>query len=843
MQNNYTWKPIYMELAGKLLEYKNRRQELCDWIYSSLAEYSGYLKNEDGSKLSSIDPFSVMAIFNRGSSWDTRTKIISKFKEKFSLINEVPTDFNGIPVVDNRKSFFYSWKQGEDYIKDELWTMFEKVVKGDDDIGDLYDKIIFRGHINNMLSMSLYWICPDRYLSIDGTNRQYLSAFIDIAEKPTFEEYQKIISSVKELMLQRKLPDRDFAELSYNAWEQSERFQNMRMWIWDSQYAHDYWEDYIQSSIVSLIDDRENSIDIFRDETEYCEKYKKEHGFDKKTSYPKSLCQFVNDVKVGDIFVIRYKLEEVLAWGVITSDAYWDDIQPKYKIVRKIEWKRIDKIKYEFPKQQIWFKEAKPEQYVKLINLLGIDSKAKTQSYNTNLTMTIDRKLIDIKQILDNTGQIILQGAPGTGKTYVTKSLAVYICDGMVPGTRAELNARYKELINECRVAFTTFHQSMDYEEFVEGLKPDSESSNGGFIIEDGIFKGICDKANNAGYSYNQVELAPDAVVWKVSLLGTGDNPVRSECMDNNHIRIGWDSYGSDLNVETRYDNGGKSILDTFINKMKIGDIVFSCYTNATIDAIGVIEGDYYYDENFQDYRRVRKVNWLVKGIKENIVAINGGKNMVQGTVYRLWNVKHQDIFNILQKYNASTNAVATSHEKKPYVLIIDEINRANISKVLGELITLLEKSKRLGNDDEVTVTLPYSKKQFGVPDNLYIIGTMNTADRSLGYIDYAIRRRFAFYTLTSDAAVIESFYSTNQSMSKMVLNKYKEVSDIVAENISNEFEVADLNIGHSYFLAKDEATFNMRMKYEVVPLLLEYLRDGILLDKEGLKEKIKELA
>lgn len=180
---------------------------------------------------------------------------------------------------------------------------------------------------------------------------------------------------------------------------------------------------------------------------------------------------------------------------------------------------------------------------------------------------------------------------------------------------------------------------------------------------------------------------------------------------------------------------------------------------------------------------------------------------------------------------------------KKKFVLIIDEINRANISKVLGELITLLEKSKRLGADDEFSVVLPYSREEFSVPDNLYIIGTMNTADRSLGYIDYAIRRRFAFMTMTSNKEdIIAFYYDKPVALRDKAIALFDKVFDLINNNISEEFDIDDLMIGQSYFMYKDKEDMAFCVQYKIKPLLEEYLRDGILLKNEGLKESIRSV-
>lgn len=280
-------------------------------------------------------------------------------------------------------------------------------------------------------------------------------------------------------------------------------------------------------------------------------------------------------------------------------------------------------------------------------------------------------KIARIAKILHQKKNIILQGAPGTGKTYNTAAVALsMIGENRIDyGNHKAVMKKYSELTEQKRIFFVTFHQSMDYEDFVEGIKP--RISDKGMVTyekEPGIFKQICEKAQES--------------------------------------------------------------------------------------------------------------------------------------------------------------EEAKSHN---FVLIIDEINRGNISRIFGELITLLEADKRLGEPDSRTVELPYSKQAFGVPQNLYIIGTMNTTDRSTGNIDYAVRRRFAFITLPADRDVIN--LRKGQEL-------FDRVSEFVASHNTSDIDIDDLKVGHSYFMAKDEEELQIKMQYEVIPLLNEYVKDGILEVKDNEKEE-----
>lgn len=436
---------------------------------------------------------------------------------------------------------------------------------------------------------------------------------------------------------------------------------------------------------------------------------------------------------------------------------------------------------------------------------------------------------------------IILYGPPGTGKTYHTTIYSVAIIEGKDLSEIQEearddydsVKARYDKYMSQNQIAFTTFHQSYGYEEFIEGIKPqmdtdDSESAGDiKYVIEKGVFTSFCDQArtmsrSQEGYGFNK---SPD--VWKVSLGGTGDNPVRTECLKNNHIRIGWDDYGPDITDETVYSNGGRVVLNAFINRMRIGDIVFSCYSASTIDAIGVVTGEYEWHDEYEHYKRVRTVRWIARGLDFNIVDINNGATMTLATVYKL-NVSLSDVLTILEDVQGETDNLNINQtyydteDDKRFVFIIDEMNRGNISKVFGELITLIEPSKRLGQKEELTLTLPYSKKLFGVPDNIYIIGTMNTADRSIALMDTALRRRFHFVEMLPEPSILDEIEDIEGIDVSAMLRRINKRIELLIDR--------EHMIGHSYFLRLKEnpslGCLSEIFKNAIIPLLQEYFFD-----------------
>lgn len=463
------------------------------------------------------------------------------------------------------------------------------------------------------------------------------------------------------------------------------------------------------------------------------------------------------------------------------------------------------------------------------------------------------RELKQHQNQIINGQNIILYGPPGTGKTYYTAVYAVAICDGKSIDELSDYSAvmeRYNELKSENRIAFTTFHQSYGYEEFIEGLKPfivpsgtQKDSGNVSYRVESGIFKKFCDIAEEKKIkTENEIFIKANPVVWKVSLEGAGANKTKADCFENNRIRIGWPNV-NDI-TDTSVTAKEKTILNYFENVMEIGDIVCVLHDHFSIDGIGIVDGEYEWLEDGKDYPRSRKIKWLAKDFVEDIRAINGGKELTSPTVYRL-NIEPDVILGIAQKH--SLNQMADINEDtKNYVFIIDEINRGNISKIFGELITLIEPTKRKGASEELQTVLPYSGKPFGVPSNVYILGTMNTADRSIAIIDTALRRRFQFIEMMPDESVLSEISVAAEgetlNISKML--------HIINERITFLYD-REHTIGHAFFigLIKDPSIERLASVFEksVIPLLQEYFYEDyykiqLILGDNGKTEQEEDL-
>lgn len=440
-------------------------------------------------------------------------------------------------------------------------------------------------------------------------------------------------------------------------------------------------------------------------------------------------------------------------------------------------------------------------------------------------------------KLLNFNPNLILYGPPGTGKTYATAKIIdrferKYFTTG----------GSYRTAEAESRVKTITFHQSYSYEEFIEGIRPilnDDETGKIGYKLENGLFKELCINAekelikrqNNAKY-VDMINSGSN--IWKISLGERKSDEIFNECIKKSDIAIGWlDNLDlSNMNyddifakLEDENDTANRPIQDassvnSFVNDMTIGDIVLVYDGQQTIRMIGIIKSDYRYDLNFS-YKHRRKVEWF-KGLSYpiNIHKYNGFKNLTKKTIYELWRISISDVVEMVTQNSEATQSREDKQEVKPYYLIIDEINRGNISKIFGELITLIEQDKR----GSFKSLLPYSKKEFSVPINLFIIGTMNTADRSIAAIDTALRRRFTFVEIEPDSGVLAQ--DDNPVINDTI--DLAKLLDAINKKIMNKYD-RDHRIGHSYFMGMESLNdLYQTWYYNILPLLGEYFYNDV---------------
>lgn len=433
----------------------------------------------------------------------------------------------------------------------------------------------------------------------------------------------------------------------------------------------------------------------------------------------------------------------------------------------------------------------------------------------------------------------ILYGPPGTGKTYNTINQALSILapdvlaqnSGDDPDSRRRLKTEFDRFVSAERVRFVTFHQSFSYEDFVEGLRADSDTETGQvkYSVESGVFKRICDDARTRPASDLGVRANP--AIWKISIAGTGASPTKSYCLANGEARIGWGETGDlrgDFEQNPYYQalgGGDKGTLSYFAEQMVVGDILLCIHSAEQIGSIGVVTSDYRYEEQVPagvigDYQHVRSVRWLYLDINLSILPLNDERQFTLKTVYAMSRFTWADLLSYLQQQGVKPveSVTVAGADSEPYVLIIDEINRGNVSRIFGELITLIEESKREGADEALSVKLPYSKKPFSVPKNVYLIGTMNTADRSLAGLDIALRRRFVFREMPPQPELLDGVMVEGVNIRRLL--------EVMNERIEALLD-RDHCLGHAYFMPlktdRSLARLELIFRNQILPLLQEY--------------------
>ena len=383
----------------------------------------------------------------------------------------------------------------------------------------------------------------------------------------------------------------------------------------------------------------------------------------------------------------------------------------------------------------------------------------------------------------------ILYGPPGTGKTYTTIAKAIEIIRGKKVGEeeindeekRKALKKQFDEYARSGQIKFVTLHQSYGYEEFVEGLKAYTEDKNIHYRVEDGIFKEIC----------KRIKECKEHKKWKVPQIS-----------EDRFDKL-YDIYAANLPNYAKNETSNK--------KLKTSDgYEFYLYKNTA------------------------------QGIEARSASSADGNPMPMSKDSLKKILFDQDNSKSSYRYGTHPDAVLEDMlSTMPYVLIIDEINRGNISKIFGELITLIEPSKRLEAEDEIKVELPYSqhkkegeREKFGVPSNLYIIGTMNTADRSIALMDTALRRRFEFVEMMPQPELLGTIkikYKDKDIDPKEIEIDFTTMLKTINERIEYLYD-RDHAIGHAYFMSlKDSADISELasiFKNKILPLLQEYFYD-----------------
>ena len=696
------WVDFYMELADKLLFYKNDRETLIGKIKAIYTAIKMRLpKLEADNNPVDIDPFTIFGLFNKGITKANRISILRGFAKEFSIKASVPDSFEGIPVLNNMSATFYYFigeRQENDI--ENLWRMFESALDYANTHSDstkkefikVYDIVSKQKGVRWNLTMALYWIRPYEYINLDSRNRWYIcnpenlpADFIEslgaLEAVPSGEEYLSIVDKIRVILERGNYRYKNFPELSYYAWIISEQVNEekraaaveraranvgeaigdkdvhtVHYWIYSPGYGSAMWERFYKDGVMAIARKDIGDLRQFASRKEM-QKRMMDCGDAGTRSYKTASLetwQFVHELKPGDVIFAKSGKHTMIGRGIVTSDYYYDEsYSDEYKNLRKVNW--TNKGEWEHLGNAITkvLTDITPyTDYVQKLNALFEDEtieeieEAEIQYPSYTAEDFLDEVYMSktdydiLSNLLTNKKNIILQGAPGVGKTFAAKRLAYSVMGVKDPN----------------RVMMVQFHQSYSYEDFIEGFRPAST----GFELKKGPFYNFCKTAE--------------------------------------------------------FD----------------------------------LENDYFF--------------------------------------------------------------------------IIDEINRGNLSKIFGELFMLIENDKR-----GVSLQLLYSGEKFSVPENIYMIGMMNTADRSLAMLDYALRRRFAFFEFSPAFETVGFRQYCQGKNNKKFDNLIATIEKLNVAIENDETLGRGFRIGHSYFCTTkviDDMWLNAVITYEIVPLLNEYWFD-----------------
>lgn len=807
----FTWIPFYKEFALKLLQFRNNRQPLIDWIYSNIkSEYIKHLKDApNGRHVADIDPFTVFAIFNRGISHDKRAKICLTFKNYLNISAPVPKDFDGIPVMNTMRSNFMAFAdKRRDGDIERFWNVFEAAVT-DRDIQKEYDALSNQYLIRFNLTMGLFWIKPDKFLPLDGNSRDLLATFgikIDDKKYLLYADYVKVMKQLDEKMNTEDLGYSDYAGFSHAAYLTKTEARNfikeknnneIHYWMYAPGEQAKYWDQYYDEGIMGIGWSKMENLKAYTDNKKTRNKLSQLYG--NHSSHKQDACMLYNfafDIKPGDIVFAKKGRGIIVGRGIVTSDYIFDENRTEQPNIRKVNW--TDKGNWKTDTLQV----------------------TKTL---TDITPYLDY-VAKLNRLIDgnNPTQHSIAESEQSGYRHYWWLVAnpkIWSLNSMKIGEEQDYTL-YNEFGHKRKVSqnfldakagdIVIGYESTPTKQIV-GLLEVSKANDGNVItfkkkevlptpIDYSALKNI-PELEEMEYMKNQ-----QGTFFKVSAeeydiimeLVRGENPLPTNAKKEiynkkkflNEVFISFDDYDQLEILLLRKKNlilqGAPGVGKTFAARRLAYAIM------GEKDDSRVMQVQFHQNYSYEDF---------VMGYKPNE---DSGFEMKNGIFYRF-----------------CKRAAADKDHK--YFFIIDEINRGNLSKIFGELLMLIENDYR-----DKPIQLSYKDKQFSVPDNLYLIGMMNTADRSLAMIDYALRRRFSFFEMKPgfESPQFEDYVKsqTIPHLDKLVkaiieLNKVIESDDSLGSGFC---------IGHSYLCNLDNSIdLKNIVEYDIIPMLKEYWFDN----------------
>lgn len=531
-KHDYTWIGFYSEFANRLLPFRNDRGKLISKIQRTYSAIDMKLPKLDSTPVPvDIDPFTVFGLFNKGITDANRGRIIASLAEEFDVGADRPTNFGGIPILNNLNATFYRFvgdDRREDGGIDNLWDAFATCIdfadSPDEQARDAfikaYDNVFEQFGVGWRLTMGLYWARPRTFINLDSRNRWFLenpeNINVEMAERfkalksiPDATTYLSLIDGMLDAIRFGDFGYKTLPELSLKAWEVSEEVneqnrekaksaqdnalgdadvETARCWLYAPGEGAEMWDEFYAQGVMGIGWSELGDLSSYAAKSAVQKKLVAERGGTSQKNSAHAVWQFVHDVKPGDIVFAKRGRTEMLGRGIVESDYVYDPARQGYPNVRKVRWTNRGSWKSDemFPIKTL----TDITDYPNLVNKIesffaegeGDEPLVTAREHPTYTAEDfLEEVYMDVHayealvNVLEAKKNIILQGAPGTGKTYLAKRLAYSILGE-------------KDLD---RVTMAQFHQSYSYEDFIEGFRPTAS----GFDLAKGTFYTFCKKA------------------------------------------------------------------------------------------------------------------------------------------------------------------------------------------------------------------------------------------------------------------------------------------------------------------------------------------------------------
>lgn len=818
-KNQFDWISFYEEFAYKLLAYKDNRQELIEKI-KQVYEVTGIKlptleRNENGdNEIVDIDPFTTFGLFNKGITNANRVKIITAIKDLFEVSSPVPTYFDGIPVLNNQMATFYWFGSGRgEHDIDNLWDVFDYAIalsRSDspelrEKFSDSFNASLSQKGVKWNLSMGLYWIRPNRFLNLDSRNRWFIinndslpesvvAKVRNLKSMPEAEAYLAICDECLSYIHSDKSPYDSLSALSFSAWNVSKQDDGYEKLTEDSSSNSGAkflrWFKPLLQALKDLggsATPKEARNKIIENEKLTEEETSAVVG---KTQTP----EFNNDVAWARQYLVRggyldnstrgiWKLTEN-GWTVDMTDELASEIFKT--IVKENQQDKEDK------GSALADEDVNTKRY--WIYSPGNNASKWSECTEKGIMLIGWGEIGDLTRFTSKSEmKSAMQDTYGDNKPYRNAALATW------------------QFANEMKPGDIVFAKQGMYKIIGRGVV------ESGYIYDDSSE----DEYNNTR-KVKWTDIGEREHPGKAVMKTLTDITQYTEYVEKLNAMFDTEDDDDDIDVE-------EEPLNTYTKENFLADVYISEKQYDTLEGLlrkklnVILQGAPGVGKTYA----AKRLAYSMMGVKDpervQLVQFHQSysyEDFVEGfrpsSTGMNFEIKKGAFYNFCKK--------ASDDKENEYFFIIDEINRGNLSKIFGELFMLIEADKR-GND----IQLLYSSDKFSVPKNVYIIGMMNTADRSLAMIDYALRRRFAFFEM-KPAFESEGFRKYQYVLENDKFNKLIDCVISLNQKIADDDSLGEgFCIGHSYFCDIEEIKENTLtdiVEFEIIPLLKEYWFD-----------------